>query len=270
MDSGHENDSVVYVTLREAANEIGGSAEDLRKAVRQQQIKGVKEDPENKRSRWLVDLEDVRSLYQTEPSESSESPSGILEQDGSPVVNDEHPPDDTEPPIRTDFTETSEPEMPSTADYEVVPDPAPMEMVPEMVGDQLGRLPSNQRDGMPPSIAAAIPGRGEELIERLTEAIDRFSDRVPEELFDYQAFLDKYVVAVEKGAEAEVCAATLQRRIDDLRDQAATTAQRLEQAQAQNRQLLAELEIARAELDAVLHRGPVDETRPLWKRRNRE
>jgi len=232
MDSIQEGDSVVYVTLREAANEIGESVEDLRKAVREQQIKGVKENPENEGSRWLVVLEDVRSLYRTELSESSGSPSWTVEQDGSPVVSDEHAPDDTEPAIRTDSTETSEPEM--------------------------------------PSVAAAFPGSREGLIERLTEAIDRFSDRVPEALFDYQAFLDKYVEAVEKGAEAEVCATTLKRRTDDLLDRAATTEQRREQAQAQNRQLLTELEIARAELDTALNRGPVDEARPLWKRRNRQ
>lgn len=115
-----------------------------------------------------------------------------------------------------------------------------------------------------------VVGKGAELIERLTESIDRFSENVPVAPFDYQALLDKYVAAVEDRAEAEVRAATLQRRIDDLRDQTASMTERLEQAQSQNRQLLAELEIARAEFDVALKNGPDDDTRPLWKRRNRQ
>ena len=76
---------------------------------------------------------------------------------------------------------------------------------------------------------------------------------------------DVVVMAVEERAEAEVQTATLQRRLDDLRDQVATHTEHLVQAQAQNRQLLAELEMARAEMDEAANRSPADESRPLWK-----
>jgi len=244
MGSTQDSDSVVYLTLREAAEETGASEEELRQAVRQHQIKGVKEDPENKRSRWLVALEDVRDLYGTELSESSESPSG------------------------TDFTEIPEPGVPPVEDDETVRDPDPMGAVLDTVGNQPRHRPSNQPVGVHPSMAVVVLDRGEELIERLAQAIEHFTNSEPEAPFDYQALLEKYVVAVEKGAEAEARAATLQNGIADLRDQTTTTAERLEQVQAQNLQLLAELEKARAEFDALLNRGSTDGTRPLWKRRN--
>ncbi len=324
MDSTQEGDPLVYVTLVEAAADIGGSPEDLRKAVRQQQIKGIKENPENKHSRWLVALEDVRSLYRTEPDGLSDGSPESADQDESPTVaKDQTTPDDTksgpeaiatetrqseqpsavkdgatlsdaeaDPGTATDGTpepeeppatdtepepnpetvaaDTPEPEVPSVAADEVISDSTPMEVVPDIVDSQVRHLPSNQPNGVTPSMAEAVLGRGEELIGRLTEAIDRFSDNVPQAPFDYQALLDKYVAAVEKAADAEVRAATLQRRIDDLSDQTADSSERLEQAQAQNRQLLAELEIARAEIDVAADRGSVDDGRPLWKRRNRQ
>ena len=286
MDSTQESDSIVYVTLVEAAADIGGSTDDLRKAVRQQQIKGIKENPDNKRSRWLVALEDVRSLYQTEPDESLDGSSGVPDQETKPdpktvttqtpepeqasATDDKHSPDDTEPGPETVTTQTPDPETPSVSVHQINSDPATMGAVPDIVNDQLGHLPSHRPHSVAPSMAEAVLGRGEDLIERLTEAVDRFADNVPQAPFDYQALLDKYVAAVERAADAEVRAASLQRRIDDLHDQTANSSERLEQAQAQNRQLLAELEISRAEIDMAADRGSVDDGRPLWKRRNRQ
>jgi chromosome segregation ATPase len=118
------------------------------------------------------------------------------------------------------------------------------------------------------SAITAIPSRGEELVERLSQAIDRFSESIPKAPFDYQALLDDYVAAVEKAADAEVRAATYLRRIDDLQDQAANLTDRLDEAHVHNRQLLTELEMARAELKSTLDSTADETARPLWKRRN--
>lgn len=241
MDSTREGHSVVYVTLVEAAEEIGGSAEDLRRALKNQRIKGVKENPENKRSRWLVPLEDVRNLYETEaPAEAPE----IDTADGSETVTNE--------------VTASE------------PDSVPVEAALDLVENRLDPASADHSHGSSASIASVVPARGEELIERLASAIDRFSDSVPEAPFDYQALLDKYVVAVEEKAEAEVGVATLRRRIDDLNEQTANGLEELKRIQVQNRQLLTELELSRAELKTAANRSPAEEARPLWKRRSRQ
>ena len=119
------------------------------------------------------------------------------------------------------------------------------------------------------AMALPTPARGEELVERFTDAVDRLTDNLPKAPFDYQALLDKYVAAVERGAAADVESATLKRRMDDLNDQLATTIDRLEDAHAENRRLLIELDSARSDLAANLELRSRVKDRPLWKRRDR-
>jgi hypothetical protein len=263
-----EGDSLVYVTLIEAAVETGESLEILRRAVREQQIKGVRENPENKRSRWLVALEDVRKFSQAESNKAS-TKAGVVSSDIEKIAPAEH--DGGSDSVRSESVHT---ETQDSSDLSLsvdeIRDEEPIDTVLDQPVTDVPHLPSSVREPPTGSIVTVGPGRGEELLNRLTQSIDRFSDNMPEAPFDYQALLDKYVMAVEERAEAEVQRTTLQRRLDDLRDQVATHTEHLDQAQAQNRQLLAELEVARAELDAALNRSQVDNSRPLWKRRKRQ
>jgi hypothetical protein len=148
--------------------------------------------------------------------------------------------------------------------------PTPEDEAPDPLDNPLAHFPSGDQIGAPPAIVLAAPDRGEELMRRLIDSIDRFSNNVPEAPFDYQALLDNYVAAVEQKSQAEVHAATLQRRLDDARDQTADYSLRLEQTQAQNRQLLSELEIAKAAHDNARDHNEGAEARPMWKRRNRQ
>jgi hypothetical protein len=209
------DETALYVTLVEAAREIDESPDVLRQAVKRNEIRAVRENPANKRSRWLVALEDVKRLYGTEP------------------------------------------------DVAEIP-----ESVPSIHADETGPTVVESADNGAP-MALPIPTRGEELVERFTNAVDRLTDSFPEAPFNYQTLLDKYVAAVERAAEADVEAATLKRRMDDLNNQLATTIDRLDDAHAENRQLLTELDSARSDLAASPESRSSIRDRPLWKKRNR-
>ena len=91
------DDAVAHVTLIEGEEEIGGSAERPASTARQQQLRNVMENPDDRHNRWLAALEDVQSLQDTQPSRASQNPSEAVEQDGSSLAGDENTSDDSVP-----------------------------------------------------------------------------------------------------------------------------------------------------------------------------
>jgi hypothetical protein len=297
VDLTRDDDSVVYVTLIEAAEEIGASPSDLRRAVLDQQIDGIKENPRNRRSRWLVPIDAVRSLYSAAPTDDDAAstdagPSGAdvsvsmihggaLSGRGYPDVMD----GDTAGPVARETADLSDQGGHDAAGGSIT------------VWDE------------PPSGDAAVllPGRGAEMIDRLSLAIDRFAAAIPEPLFDYQELLDKYVAAVERQADAEALSASRLREIEDLQkkaldyqelleryvaamersaeaearaqeygkkieDMEAETSAALEKLgnlEAENRRLMTELAVTRSQADLSRSDASDVQPRPMWRRRIR-
>jgi hypothetical protein len=289
------DEAAVYMTLVEAAREIDESPDVLRQAMKRNEIRAVKENPANKRSRWLVALEDVKRLYGSEPDDDEATLSDVgvddraatdlptsLTSDEPATADDQEKAAGQEVAVTRvshvtiDGQTASEP--PSTVEpheREVRPtDPvaAPLvgmpESVPSIDAYETGPTVVESAENDPP-IALPIPTRGEDLVERFTNAVDRLNDNLPKAPFDYQALLDKYVAAVERAADADVEVATLKRRMDDLNDQVATTTDRLDEAHAENRRLLVELDSTRSDLAANVKSRSGIQDKPLWKRRNR-
>lgn len=187
-------EGLVYVTLVQASEYVDGTPEQIRRAINNDVVRAVRENPANKRSRWLVSLDDVKREF------------GELEREEEPV-------EAAREPIQHRTVE-----------------------------------PNGEVGARAQTVQAAVP----------SPAMGGL---------DVQSLLDRYVDALEKATSAQLERATVQRRLDAVQEALAETRQELAEAHAQTRQLLVELEMARAEADRTRDDLAEERTRPLWKRR---
>lgn len=243
-DTGGDSQASVYVTIAEAADYIDAPVERIRQAVRDREIEAIKENPQNKRSRWLVRLDAVGDFVRSDRAETN----------GSPIERDR-------------MASNTDNQKATPEQAEVLP--VSGEKALKAVDD-----PQITREDWPESFidgtAIMTISRGEELIERLSLSIDRFAESVPAEPFDYQGLMDRYVEAVERARASDVEAARLAERVRHLE-------QRLTQAHSDIDGLQATI---RELADGIMTEEPgrqqprepdtyLDRARPIWRRRAR-
>ena len=92
-NSRDDDFSTVYVTIAEAADRIGEPAERIRQAVLDQKVDAIKENPQNKRSRWLVRLDDVDELLRSDygPIVAADATTVALTPNGSDIMTTNRP-----------------------------------------------------------------------------------------------------------------------------------------------------------------------------------
>lgn len=266
MEGSEHIDPVTYVTLVEAAAEVDASPEELRQAIQERQLWGVKENPDNQRSRWLVPLEEARSLFENRESGPQRPDITITQADEEPPRGDA---------IRIGIQNSRMPKV------KFVDKPFEAEVYESDEDTQVSADEHRSDEGIsaevrPPAQSQPHGSQDHEFAERLSAVIDRLEAAVPEPPLDYQSLLDKYAAAVQEAAALEARQAAMLSQQADLERRLTEAIDRAERGEARMRLLVAELQEENAHI-AASHAGeegkPVDPPgggiKPLLKRRKR-